>query len=68
VGETPTQNQPDLWFVPCPEGFDIGPWREACAEIAKLCDDKVIPFHNEDLKRLLRQATEAMKDPGTPTG
>lgn len=44
----------------------------ACAEIAKLCDDsdKVIPCfaHNEDLKRLLREATEAMKDPGPTTG
>jgi len=53
-----------LWYSPCPEGFEIGPWREACAEIAQLCGDKVIPLHHEDLNRLLEEATRQMQGSG----
>ena len=45
-----------LWFSPCPEGFELGPWREACEEIALLCGDPIIPYHCQDLLRLLDEA------------
>lgn len=44
-----------LWFSPCPPGFEIGPWREACEEIVLLCGDPIIPLHHEDLNRLLQE-------------
>jgi len=52
-----------LWFVPCPKGCEIGPWREACEEIALLCGDPIIPLHNEDLRRLLDECTRKMEHP-----
>jgi hypothetical protein len=50
-----------LWFSPCPPGYDLGPWRVACEEIAILCGDPIIPLHYEDLNRLLRECTRLVQ-------
>lgn len=51
----------ELWYVPCPPGFKIGPWREACEEVGRACGDEHLAFHHEDLKRLLDEILRVAK-------
>lgn len=52
------------WYdwVSCPKGLNIGLWREAVSEVARLCGDPG-PFHCQDIKRLV----ERLAPPETET-
>jgi len=49
------------WWYPCPPGHDIGPWREACEEVARALGEEEMPLHYEDIKRTLRQLNELIR-------
>jgi hypothetical protein len=50
-----------LWFSPCPPGFEVGPWREACEEIVLLCGDPIVPIHHERINRLLKECVRIVE-------
>jgi len=46
-----------FWWTPCPDGFEVGSWREACAEVAEALGEDITPLHYEDVRRLVEETT-----------